>query len=305
MLTLLPMRNGTTVRARLGHVVMSVVLAGSACASGTATAEPATQRIIPLDGDVAEIVFALGKGDNVVATDLSATYPPEADALPEIGYQRALSAETIATYEPTLLIGTDIAGPPEAIADLERLGYPLVIVPSTPTREGPAEKIRAVAAALDVDGEGLAQSVTEAIDELDARSKPTVAPKVGVLYLRGTSAQLVLGSNSAPHWLIEAAGGIDIADELGITDPTDISAEGLIVVAPDALLVTNTGLASVGGIDGLLEIGGISQTPAGKNRAIYAYDDQMLLGNGPRTPQMLAQLIDDLAEVTPESSPEQ
>ena len=42
------------------------------------------ERIIPLDGDVAEVVFALGLGDNVVATDLSATYPPEADALPEI-----------------------------------------------------------------------------------------------------------------------------------------------------------------------------------------------------------------------------
>ncbi len=65
-------------------------------------------RIIPLDGDVAEIVFALGMGDHVVATDLSATYPPEADALPQIGYQRALDAEPILEFEPTLLIGTDV-----------------------------------------------------------------------------------------------------------------------------------------------------------------------------------------------------
>jgi iron complex transport system substrate-binding protein len=42
-------------------------------------------RIIPVDGDLAEIVFALGLGDNVVATDLSATYPQEAADRPEIG----------------------------------------------------------------------------------------------------------------------------------------------------------------------------------------------------------------------------
>ena len=108
------------------------------------------ERIIPLDGSVAEVVFALDLGENVVATDLSATWPPEADALPEIGYQRSLAAETIASFTPTILIGTEIAGPPQAIEDLRTLGYPVVIVPNEATPEGPGEKIRAVAAALGV-----------------------------------------------------------------------------------------------------------------------------------------------------------
>ena len=43
---------------------------------GVAVEIASIDRIIPLDGDVAEIVFALGMGDHVVATDLSATYPP-------------------------------------------------------------------------------------------------------------------------------------------------------------------------------------------------------------------------------------
>ena len=33
------------------------------------------ERIIPLDGSVAEVIFALGMGKNVVATDISATWP--------------------------------------------------------------------------------------------------------------------------------------------------------------------------------------------------------------------------------------
>ena len=69
------------------------------------------ERIIPVDGDLAEIVFALGLGDQVVATDLSATYPAEADAKPETGYQRALSAEPILAFSPTVVLATSAAGP--------------------------------------------------------------------------------------------------------------------------------------------------------------------------------------------------
>jgi hypothetical protein len=79
-------------------------------ARGDVVTVESIERIMPLDGDLAEVVFALGLGDRVVATDLSATFPPEADALPEIGYQRSLSAEPIAAFEPTVLLATDLAG---------------------------------------------------------------------------------------------------------------------------------------------------------------------------------------------------
>ncbi len=260
-----------------------------------------TERVIPLDGDVAEIVFALGAGDQVVATDLSATYPPEADALPQIGYQRALSAEPIAAFEPTLLIATDIAGPPEALADLERLGIPLVIVPSEATSTGAAEKIRAVAEALNIpeEGERLATEVQAKIDAaMETAPMADPPPKIAALYLRGAQARLVLGSAYNAHWLIEAAGGVDIADELGVVESAEISDEAMLAAAPDVLLVTISGLESVGGIDGLLEqIPALAQTPAGQNRAVLAYEAQYFLGNGPRTGDALAEIIADLTDL--------
>lgn len=76
---------------------------------GTEVTVESIERIIPLEGSIAEIVFALGLGDKVVATDLSATWPVEADQLPQIGYRRALASEPIAAFSPTILIGTDIA----------------------------------------------------------------------------------------------------------------------------------------------------------------------------------------------------
>jgi iron complex transport system substrate-binding protein len=271
-------------------------------ASTIASGIAAPERIIPLDGDVAEIVFALGLGDQVVATDLSATYPPEADALPQIGYQRALDAEPILEFDPTLVIGTDIAGPPEAIEELERVGVPVVIVPTPADPSGPGTKIRAIAQTVGVpeEGERLATAVESAIAAAtpsDPSNSPAAGLRVAMLYLRGSSTQLLFGEGTSIDWLIEATGAIDVADEMGIVDTADITAEALIAAAPDVLLVTEDGLASVGGLDGLLALPSLAATPAAQHRAVLAYDAQLMLGNGPRTGDFLAQLMLDLADI--------
>ncbi|MGA9277328.1 heme/hemin ABC transporter substrate-binding protein [Ilumatobacter sp.] len=263
-----------------------------------ATAPAVTeQRIVPVDGDLAEIVFALGLGEQVVATDISATYPADADALPEVGYQRALAPEPILAFEPTTVLATDLAGPAETLDALDRLGVETTVIDRESTSDGPGNKIRAVAAALDVvdAGDELADSVDQAIAAARERAeRAPSSPRVGVLYLRGESVQLLLGEGSGVDWLIEAAGATDIAADLGVDDYAAISAEALLAASPDALIVPERGLESVGGVDGLLDIDGIAETPAGRQRRILVYDDQYLLGNGPRTGALLDQLITDL-----------
>lgn len=260
-----------------------------------------TERIIPVDGDLAEVVFALGAGDRVVATDISATFPAAADALPEIGYQRALAAEPILQFEPTLVLATDIAGPTETLDDLERLGVPVVLIANDPEPEGPARKIRQVANALGMPdvGEALAAQVQGEIDDAAATAAELdTAPRVAPMYMRGAGTQLILGEASGIHWLIGSAGGVSIADELGIAEAEPINTEALVAAAPDVIILPDAGLASVGGIDGFLEIPGMAETPAAQNGRILTYDDQYLLGNGPRTGELLAELIDDLHELT-------
>lgn len=44
------------------------------------------------------------------------------------------------------------------------------------------------------------------------------------------------------------------------------------------------GLESVGGVDGLLDVPGIKETPAGLDRRIVTLEDGVLLSYGPRTP---------------------
>lgn len=266
------------------------------------------ERIIPLDGDIAEIVFALGMGEQVVATDLSATHPPEADALPQIGYQRALNAEPILAFEPTLLIGTAIAGPPGAIEELERVGVPVAIVPTPADASGPGTKIRAVAEVLGIPerGEALASAVESeiaAVEPLDLTTSPIGAPRVAMLYLRGEGTQLMFGEGTAIDWIIESTGAEDVADVIGIVGTTEISAEALIAAAPDVLLVTTDGLASVGGIEGLLALPAVAGTPAARQGAVLAYDAQLMLGNGPRTGEFLTTFTADLGDLISRLAP--
>lgn len=251
------------------------------------------ERIIPLDGDLAEIVFALGLGDNVVATDLSATYPPEADAKPEIGYQRSLTPEPILAFSPTVLLATPAAGPAEVVDQL-RAAAPVVLIDAPATLDGPAAKIRAVAAALGVPGRGeaLAATVQAEIDAAVA-AVPTSAtkPRVAALYLRGDRVQQIFGPGAGIHEILTAAGATDIGELLGVKDNAAITTEAMIRERPDVLIVTTTGLESVGGVDDLLALPAFSRTPVAKSKKVLVFETQYLYGSGPRTGRLLTEIV--------------
>ena len=69
----------------------------------------------------------------------------------------------------------------------------------------------------------------------------------------------------------------------------------MVEAAPDILLVTTTGLDSVDGIDGLVELAGVAQTPAGKARRVITAEDGLLFSFGPRTPSLIESLRQEIA----------
>lgn len=251
-------------------------------------------RIVSLNGDITEVIFALGLGARVVAVDTSATYPPEAAALPKIGYQRQLSAEGILSLRPSVVIGTDTAGPPAVIEQIRSTGLPVVIIAAPTTLEGVPLKIRTVAAALGVPATGdalAAQTQQKLTAATTLAATATSRPSVAFLYLRGTATQQIGGKNSAADALITAAGGIDAGVAAGIEGFKPLTPEALVAAKPDVLLLLTAGLQSVGGVEGLLSIPGVAQTPAGRARRVLDYDDQYLLGLGPRVGDALMDLV--------------
>ena len=264
-------------------------------------------RIVPLNGDIAEIVWDLGLGANIVGADVSATYPPELQDLPSIGFGRQLSAEGILSLDPTVVIGDTTAGPADVINQIREAGITVVIIKSYTDITAPFEKIADVSAALGVsaEGEALAASVQQQIDDAKAlAATATSKPRVVFLYIRGAAVQLIGGKGSGADTLIDMAGGIDGGTEAGVNGFMPITAESLVTAAPDVILVMSGGLESIGGIDGLMQIPGIAETPAGQNGRIIAFDDQYLLGLGPRMGQVITDLVYGLhPELLPSGTP--
>ena len=56
--------------------------------------------------------------------------------------------------------------------------------------------------------------------------------------------------------------------------------------------MTTTGLESVGGVDGLVALPGLDRTPAARDRRVVAFEDQYLYGLGPRTGQLVGELVE-------------
>ena len=65
-------------------------------------------------------------------------------------------------------------------------------------------------------------------------------------------------------------------------------------VRPDTILVMTGGLESVGGIEGLKEIPGIAQTPAGQNESVVDVPDSQLLSFDSQSPRAIRAIADAL-----------
>jgi iron complex transport system substrate-binding protein len=261
-----------------------------------------TSRIVVLNGSLAETVYTLGLGDRVVGRDVGATFK-EAKKVPLVTRGHDVSAESVLARRPTLVLAQTDTGPADALAQIRGAGVPVVVFDEVRSIDEIGARELAVAEALGVRsaGEKLKQRTEAAIDAVRA-SVPdgTDGPRVAFLYMRGQAGvYLIGGKGSGADSMIEAAGAVDAGTAMGLEKAfTPITSEALAEAAPDVILMTTTGLESVGGIDGLVKIPGIAQTPAGKQRRVITEEDGLLFSFGARTPVALRRLVDALHDAT-------
>lgn len=242
------------------------------------------QRIVSVAGAITEIVYALSSERRLVGVDTTSFYPPEAQRLPQVGYQRTLSAEGILSLTPDLVLATDAAGPPAVLEQIRAAGVAVRIVPNEWSADGIVRKVRSVAEALDqsLDGERLATRLRAELDAaLRLADAAQTRPKVLFLMSAGRGAPLASGYGTAANVMIQWAGGRNALSEF--EGYKSLSAEALTAAAPDVLLLPDHALEALGGETGLSRIPGLTLTPAWRQRRIIRMDGLLLLGFGPRT----------------------
>lgn len=245
------------------------------------TSGPTPERVVALGGSITEIVYALGEGHRLVGVDASGIYPPAAQALPQLGYFRQISAEGVLSLNPDLVLALDEAGPPSSMVQLQAVGIPVKVIPSDESVEGARQKIRTIARALNREeqGETLIKNM-EADLKAIARSTPQSPPRVMFIYARGSGTLNVSGADTAADAMIKLAGAENAIT--GYNGYRPLTAEAAVAAAPDVILVLDRGLADLEGRTGLLELPGIALTPAGQSGNIVSMDDTLFLSFGPR-----------------------
>lgn len=282
---------------RLVTSIIATLVLAAGCSSSDTTRETSGERIVTLTAGLTEAVFALGAGDLVVARDISSTIA-EADALPIVTTAHDINVEALLAVRPTLILIDEDTGPETALDQIAATGVRIELVDNATTVDEIIPRLERVAEILGL--QDRAARLRDAIDKdlAGVRTDDSLADvRVAFLYVRGPAGvYLIGGPGSGPDSIIAAAGATDAGTATGLELAfTPLTPEAMVEAAPDVLLVTTTGLDSVNGIDGLVELAGVAQTPAGKARRVITAEDGLLFSFGPRTPSLIESLRQEIA----------
>lgn len=282
--------------------------AGDESAPGTARPND-TSRIISIGGDVTEIIYALGYGDKVIAVDTTSQYPREAlKDKKSVGYLRALSSEGVLALNPTAIIASAAAGPPEVVKALKSSSVSYVEIGNDTSPEGVVDKINTVAKVFGAEraGEEIAQRTKNGFAALAEARQSIGKPKRVLFVLSAQNGRAIAGgSGTSADAILKLAGAENAAASFNGFKP--LVDEAVIELAPDFILLMRRGDGNDGHQE-ILALKGVSSTPAGRENRIITMDGPYLLEFGPRSPaaarELMASLYPDAAPITGNPQPQ-
>ena len=254
-----------------------------------------TSRILALDlyGTLSRTLIGLGLGDKIVGRTVSSTEKQLHDRPVVTENGHVLNVEAVAGLKPSVIIADRSVGPKEALDQLRKSGIPVVLVDPHRSVGSTPQLIRTIADAVGKPdaGEALVKRTQEQIDQAKkqiAAWKPAKPMRVAFLYVRGNAGVFfILGSENGASELIQGVGADDVASDKGITTLVPANAESLVSINPDAIFVMRDGLASTGGMKGLLARAGVANTTAGRKQRVISIPDGISLSFGPQTGEVL------------------
>lgn len=252
-----------------------------------ASLSQAQQRIVSLNGAVSEMLCALGLESSIVGVDVTSNYPASLNQKTKVGHNRTISAEGVLALRPTLVLGVKDQLKPEVAEQLSAAHVKVQLLPQEYSVAGTRSLLQQVASATGTTDK--AKKVEAAFNsKYQALRITPVKKKVLFIYARGTGSMMVAGTETPVEKMIQLAGAQNAVNEF--TGFKQLSPESLVAANPDVILVFDSGLESLAGVDGLLKVPGVAQTTAGRNKKVVAMDGQFLSGFGLRLPEAVNEL---------------
>ena len=255
------------------------------------------QRIVCLSKHLTEMVFALGKGHNIVAVDLSSTFPDSAKLLKTVGYHRALSPESIIAMNPDLVIHSNDIGPENVLPQITKAGLNIKEFGKANTFD--SSKMLLVELGKFFGEENKADSLIKKMDEDYGKAAYALkamnlkdTPSVMIIHFgRANNIYFVMsGRGGTGDKMIELAGGK--TTHYDAKGARQISAEAVATANPDIIIATDFGYDQMGSMEKFItDVPGVSLTNAAKNKRIVRFEEHDLIYFGPRTGENIIKLM--------------
>ncbi|MFQ2319054.1 cobalamin-binding protein [Aeromonas caviae] len=205
------------------------------CLLGTSLCAMATppQRIVSLTPHLTELLFDIGAGDRVVATDDASDYPADVANLPRVANYRSINLEALLAQKPDLVVAWRSAQS-RMLAPVEKLGIPVFY--SEPTDFASlADEIRSLGRLL-----GTRQKADQQADaylaRLDALTQRYGKPKpVSVFYQLWYPPLTSVNDSTWPGRAIKLCGGRNIMADANTPYP-QVGLEQVIKANPGLIL---------------------------------------------------------------------
>lgn len=252
-------------------------------------------RVVSLQPNATEILFALGLGPNVVGATRYCDRPEAAKDIPRIGGILDVSVEAVLAARPDVVVGSPSvlrARLTEVLAAAGIRSVPVAFETAADVEPG----IRAIGDAVGrpVEASVLAASYRADLESLAGRARRD--PPVRVLLVVGRSPLVVAARSSYLGDLLERMGVSNVALPGSMPYPT-WSLEQAIRAAPDVIV---DGAVEAGDLASLFSDAGLLAAREGRVLRIL---DPSLLRPGPGTGRAARDLADAILRIAIPSSP--
>ncbi|MEX2229712.1 MAG: ABC transporter substrate-binding protein, partial [Dehalococcoidia bacterium] len=204
-------------------------------AGASVTLDAAPERIISYSPGATEILFAIGVGDRVVATDQFSDYPPETADLPKLTYSDP-DPEPALALDPDLVI---MAGRQrDQVEQFRSLGMTVLLFEEAPAVRGVLDNIRLIGRLTGAgeDADALATTLNARIDAVEATiADVTDGP---VVFFEITADLYTAAPNSFVGDLLTLLHARNVAEGAASPFP-QLTAEAVIAANPDVVLLTD------------------------------------------------------------------
>jgi iron complex transport system substrate-binding protein len=249
--------------------------------------ESEPKKIISVAPSITELVYALGKGDELLGRTDYCDYPAEAESVQSIGSLTDPNIEKIIEIKPDIVIASthfkdDVA------KQLEDLGIKIVVFKDSKTIDGAYESINQLGQILNAQAKAkeVIDSNKKKIEEIKEKVKDAKIPTAYYVVGFGKTGDFTATGDTFISEMLTIAGGKNIAQD---ATAWKYSLEKIIENDPEDIIISKNFVMK----DKFISTDGYKELSAVKNNKVFEIDDNLVNRQGPR----IAEGVEALAKI--------